>query len=80
MAAKEKSTTTDVSKEATPSKSEDLTFRNNAIERISALQKENIRLKDMVGRKKVTLQKRKTSGAGTVAGLKTLGSQPSLPG
>lgn len=70
----------EVSKESHKKSNDDMTFRNNAIDRISALQKENIRLKDMIGRKKVTLQKRKTSSAGTVAGLKTLGSQPSLPG
>ena len=79
MATKEKSTTPEVSKESQQKSNDDMTFRNNAINRINALQNENARLKDAIGRKRTESQKRRIGNAGSVAGLKTLGSKPSLP-
>ena len=67
------------SKESQPKSNDDLTFRNNAINRISALQIENAKLKDAIGRKRTDSYKRRIGNAGSVAGLKTLGSKPSLP-
>jgi cell shape-determining protein MreC len=58
---------------------EEMSFRNDAVAKIKSLQNENARLKDSIGRKRTESQKRRIGNAGSVAGLKTLGSKPSLP-
>ena len=71
--------TSNNSTEKVKEKPEDMTFRNEAIAKINALQNENARLKDAIGRKRTESQKRRIGNAESVAGLKTLGSKPSLP-
>ena len=71
--------TSNNSTEKVKEKPEDMTFRNEAIVKINALQNENARLKDAIGRKRRESQKRRIGNAESVSGLKTLGSKPSLP-
>jgi hypothetical protein len=71
------------STEKVKEKPEDMTFRNEAIAKINALQKENDKLKYAIGRSRVAQTKRKVgTAAGSIASLKklgSLGSKPQLP-
>lgn len=59
---------------------EEVSFRNDAIAKIRALQNENSRLKDNIGRRRMSQERRRVGSAGeNISGLQRLGSKPRLP-
>ncbi len=67
------------STETSSTKPEDMSFKNEAIKRISELQYENRKLKEYMGRRQQAPRRSSGSASAGISGLRGLGTRVNLP-